>query len=142
MKKLVSAAGAVLLLVSSPLFAHHSFAMFDLTQKVLIEGKISDIQWTNPHVWIHVDVANKDGSVVTWPLELTSIVHLTRRGFPKNQLAVGDSGTFMLSPYANGKPGGRFYAIELDKGVLYLEPGAQRDWERLEGGGAQSAAAQ
>ena len=124
-------------LASGPLAAHHSFAMFDQSRKVSVQGTISEIQWTNPHVWIHVEVPTENGGSETWAIEFTSRVHLTRRGFPKDDIQVGDSGTFAMSPYANGQPGGRFWSLELDKGVAYREPGAQREFEQ-----AQRAAAQ
>ena len=131
MKRLLSSIGAARLLsgASSPLLAHHSFAMFDQTRKVTIEGTIAEVQWTNPHVWIHVDVRKDDGSVEQWPIELTSRVHLTRRGFPIDDIHVGDTGRFTVSPYANGQPGGRFFILELDKGIVHLDPGARREYE-------------
>lgn len=106
-------------MAAAPVLAHHSFAMFDQTRRVTIEGTISEIQWTNPHVWIHVDVVQEDGSIVVWPMELTSVVHLTRRGFPRDEVNVGDSGTFTMSPYHSGEPGGRFDRLELTNGVTY-----------------------
>lgn len=109
--------------------AHHSFAMFDQTRKVEITGTISDIQWTNPHVWIEVDVANDDGATEQWAIEFTSRIHLTRRGFPREQINVGDKATFTLSPYADGNPGGRFYTLETEHGIIYRDPGAQREYE-------------
>ncbi len=131
MKRLLSSIGLTFVLsgASSPLLAHHSFAMFDQTRKVAIEGTIAEIQWTNPHVWIHVDVHKEDGTVEQWPIEFTSRVHLTRRGFPIQDIHVGDSGTFTVSPYANGQPGGRFFILELDKGIVHLDPGARREYE-------------
>jgi len=106
--------------------AHHSFAMFDQTTKVTITGVISEIQWTNPHVWIMLDVPQDDGTAVTWGVEFTSKVHLTRRGFPRNDIHVGDNATFTVSPYANGDPGGRFYTLQIEDGITYCDPGARR----------------
>ena len=126
-----------LALAAFPLQAHHSFSMFDQSRKITIEGKISDIQWTNPHTWIYVDVAGDDGEVVTWGIELTSKVHLTRRGFPIDQLSVGDDGTFAMSPYADGRPGGRFWSLETTKGVVHRDPGAQREFERTQAANSQ-----
>jgi len=143
MNKLPSLAAAALLLAqaAAPAFAHHSFAMFDQTKKVTIEGKISDIEWTNPHVWIHVDVAKDDGSVETWGIEMTSRVHLTRQHFPINDLAVGDAGVFVMSPYANGDPGGRFWTLETEKGVVFRDPSAQRQFESQQAAAQDQAAA-
>lgn len=109
--------------------AHHSFAMFDQSRKVEISGTISDIQWTNPHVWIEVDVPDADGAAERWAIEFTSRIHLTRRGFPRDRINIGDQATFTLSPYANGDPGGRFYTLETEHGIIYRDPGAQREYE-------------
>lgn len=126
---LFSATCVVCLGFSSQAIAHHSFAMFDQTKKVEISGTISDIQWTNPHVWIEVDVPNEDGTTEQWAIEFTSQIHLRRRGFPRDQINVGDEATFTLSPYADGNPGGRFYTLETEHGVIYRDPGAQREYE-------------
>lgn len=131
MKSLVSRAAGILFLgLAVPALAHHSFAMFDQSRKVSIQGTIADIQWTNPHVWIEVNVEKEDGSLELWGIELTSRVHLTRQGFPINELSVGDQGTFVMSPYADGRPGGRFWTLETEKGVIFRDPGAQRQFEQ------------
>lgn len=134
MKKALSLTAGILALglASPPLFGHHSFAMFDQTRKVTIQGTIEDIQWTNPHVWIEVNVEKPDGSLELWGIEMTSKVHLTRQGFPIDKLAVGDQGTFVMSPYADGRPGGRFWTLETASGVIFRDPGAQREFERAQ----------
>jgi len=49
--------------------AHHSFASFDMTKTVRISGTVSEVQYTNPHVWLFVDVAAANGGVETWAIE-------------------------------------------------------------------------
>ena len=104
--------------------AHHSFAMFDQSQKVTHTGTIGEVQWTNPHVWIFVDVPKDDGTLERWGMELTSKVHLARRNFRSDMVKVGDQVEFTVSPYANGKPGGRFYTIKMANGLYYCDVGA------------------
>ncbi|MEY4640953.1 MAG: hypothetical protein RLZZ227_947 [Pseudomonadota bacterium] len=104
--------------------AHHSFAMFDQTKKVTHTGVVSEVQWTNPHVWIFVDVKKDDGSVEKWGMEFTSKVHLARRNFRSDMVKVGDNVEFTVSPYANGQPGGRFYTIKMANGLYYCDVGA------------------
>src|SRR5690554_5843557 len=59
--------GALLLCLPASLaLAHHSFAMFDQSQKVTHNGKITEVQWTNPHVWIFVDVPVENGVTERW----------------------------------------------------------------------------
>ena len=110
-------AGALLVTLGSmTAMAHHSMAMMDFTQKVEFTGIVSDVQWTNPHVWIMVDVPQDDGTSVTWGVEFTSVVHLTRRGFQSDMVKVNDEVTFSVSPYRDGSPGGRFFWVKLADG--------------------------
>jgi hypothetical protein len=104
--------------------AHHSFSMFDQSKKVTHTGKIAEVQWTNPHVWIFVDVPTSNGATERWGMEFTSKVHLQRRGFDPKNFTVGDEVEFTVSPYANGKPGGRFYTIKMASGNYYCDVGA------------------
>ncbi|MDT8399929.1 MAG: DUF6152 family protein [Pseudomonadales bacterium] len=137
MKNRALSAAVVLLLLllsslSAAVFAHHSFAMFDQSRKVSIKGVVTDVQWTNPHVWIEVDVPDADGENVRWAIEFTSRVHLTRRGFTRTTVNVGDEVTFVLSPYQDGRPGGRFWTVTLPTGEIIRDPGAQREYEQAQ----------
>ena len=61
-------AAAALVLAGSA-SAHHSFAMFDQSKQVPLNGTVREFQWTNPHAFIHIDVANNSGgSESTSPL--------------------------------------------------------------------------
>jgi hypothetical protein len=125
MKTLITRLTALAVLcVPAFAFAHHSFAMFDQSQKVTHTGKVHEVQWTNPHVWIFVDVPTQGGASELWGIEFTSKVHLTRRGFDPDNFKVGDEVEFTVSPYANGKPGGRFYTIKMANGKYYCDVGA------------------
>lgn len=73
-----------------PLLAHHSFvAEFDDKQPVKLTGKITKMEWVNPHAWIHIDVTNPDGSVTPWMVEANTPNGLLRRGFTKKSLEAG-----------------------------------------------------
>ena len=108
---------------SLPLQAHHSFAMYDSTRTITIEGKVKDFQWTNPHVWIQVLVPNDKGGVDEWGVECTSVNFLTRRGWTKHTLKAGDRISVTLSPLRDGSKGGSFKGVNsLNGAPLELTP--------------------
>jgi len=75
---------------AAPLLAHHAFAAeFDAKKPVKFEGTVTKMQWTNPHVWLYVDVKKPDGSVENWAFEAGTPNVLFRRGFTKNSLPPG-----------------------------------------------------
>ncbi len=83
-------AAAVMLAAALPLSAHHSFsAEFDADKKVRLEGKVVRMDWTNPHTWLYIDVANADGKVERWAVEGGSPGVLLRAGWTRNSLPEG-----------------------------------------------------
>src|SRR6476659_3217510 len=82
--------GLFLSVAATPLSAHHAFAAeFDATKPVKFEGTVTKMEWTNPHVWIHVDVKKPDGTIENWAFEAGTPNVLFRRGFTKNSLLPG-----------------------------------------------------
>ncbi len=80
-----------LLGISVPLLAHHSFAaVFDVNTSVEVSGTVTDVEWMNPHAWIHLDVENDDGDIESWSFELGSPNGLTRRGWSRATIQPGD----------------------------------------------------
>ena len=125
MRSLVARAtiAAVLGVAASLAIAHHSFAMFDQTKQVTVIGKVAEVQWTNPHVWVFLDGAPAGGKTARWGVEFTSKVHMVRRNFDPDMVKVGDNVEFTVNPYRDGKTGGRFVAVKMANGQYYCDVG-------------------
>ena len=85
--------------------AHHSFAMFDLSKTVTLKGTLKELQWTNPHVWIKIEVLEK-GAPVDYDFECAAIAVLKRAGWTRDSVKPGDVITLVGHPYRDGRPGG------------------------------------
>ena len=81
----------IALLTTAPLaVAHHAFAAeFDATKPVKVRGKITSMEWINPHAWMHLEVTDEDGNVETWMIEAGPPGALVRRGWTKNSVRPG-----------------------------------------------------
>ena len=79
------------LVAATPSWAHHSFAAeYDSSQEISLTGKITKVEWTNPHIYIHIDVV-EGGKVTSWALEGYPPNTLKRTGFSRNLLKEGDT---------------------------------------------------
>ena len=80
----------ITLLSANSTLAHHSFsAEFDIDKLVSLSGKVTKMQWSNPHGWIYIDVENADGSMTNWALETSAANNLIRRGWKRDHLVAG-----------------------------------------------------
>jgi hypothetical protein len=96
------------LLTSSSALAHHSFAMFDQSKTITLEGAVKDFRWTNPHVFIQLLVKNESGADEEWSIEMTSPEHLARAGWRPATLQPGDELTLNIHPMRDGIKGGQY----------------------------------
>ena len=88
---IVVLAGAVLLICSVPMLAHHSFsAEYDADKPIELKGVVTKVEWMNPHARFYVDVKDEKGQVTNWNMELASPNVLVRNGWKRTSLQVGD----------------------------------------------------
>jgi Family of unknown function (DUF6152) len=112
-------------LVAASASAHHSFSVFNMQTEIEITGVVKEVQWTNPHIWVWIDVTGEDGEVVTWGLEGMSPNFLARRGWSRTTLEPGDEVTVALRPLNSGEPGGMFMRTTTPDGVVLSMGGGQ-----------------
>jgi hypothetical protein len=84
--------------------AHHSATMFDQNKDVTVEGTVKEFQYTNPHSWLLVDVAGKDGTVTTWGFEAEGPSTLMRRGIRPSDFKFGTKLIVTGHPMKDGRP--------------------------------------
>lgn len=100
----------------APALAHHSFSMFDQTAPITITGVVSSVEWTNPHVYIELDLTEPVKGAKHWSIELGSPSILQRGGWKFNSVKRGDKVTAVVSPLKNGDPGSLLTRITLADG--------------------------
>ena len=114
--------GATLSLAASAQ-AHHSFAMFDNEKEQTIEGVVKEFQWTNPHIWVQINVTAPDGKVTEYSIEGGSPNSLRRQGWSKDTMKAGDKIVLKMHPLKDGAPGGSFMSAVVNGVPLGREPG-------------------
>ena len=88
-KLMLLAVGVAVSMTAVPAVAHHAFsAEFDANAPIHLEGKVTRMEWINPHAWVHLDVI-VDGKTESWMVEGGTPNTLFRRGFTKDSLAPG-----------------------------------------------------
>ena len=90
-RRIVALVAGVVILGSATAFAHHSFSATYTGEKVEIQGVVKEFVWRNPHSFLRMDVADKDGTLKTWALEWGSISQLSQSKMTRTTLKVGDT---------------------------------------------------
>ena len=84
-------AGVALIALAASAFAHHPFAAeYDWTKPVTISGTVSKLEWTNPHAMLYMEGKDQNGQMKKWTLEMGSPSALTRAGWNRNSVKMGD----------------------------------------------------
>ncbi len=117
MSRFISAAAlgtAMLAAFAMPAAAHHSFALFDVSKTVALEGTVKKFEWTNPHSWITLEVIGPQNSVDEWLIELPPAGALAREGWNRNFVKVGERLVVHINPLKDGGKGGSLEGFSFD----------------------------
>jgi hypothetical protein len=116
------AAACLLLGGSLSAWGHHSFAIFDHSRTHTLKGTVLSFQWTNPHGYIELAIAEGLEGVDHYTVELTSINMLRRAGWKSSDVHEGDEVTAIVAPLLNGDPGGLLLELKVPDGRTLTPP--------------------
>ena len=91
-----------LLLISSPVFAHHGAAAYDTTKSTTVKGKVVEFLFINPPCQLYIEATDEKGNAVKWVGEFTNPSTLHRRGWTKEMFKPGDPITLIGDRAKNG----------------------------------------
>lgn len=118
-------AGASLAAAASAV-AHHAFSTeFDATKPITLKGTITQVEWINPHAWIHLDVKKDDGTVEKWMIEAGSPNTLVRRGLTRDSIPSGTQVVVFGYRHRNGSnaANGRDVTLPDGRRLFITSPG-------------------
>jgi hypothetical protein len=118
-------AGACLTAAASAA-AHHAFSTeFDASQPITLKGTITQVEWINPHAWIHLDVKKDDGTVEKWMIEAGSPNTLVRRGLTRDSIPAGTEVVVFGYRHRNGSNAANGRDVTLPNGqrLFITSPG-------------------
>lgn len=104
--QLLFAAAGVALIAVTPSAAHHGVTNYDMKKTIVLSGKVTAFDWSNPHCLAYLDVSDDSGQVKHWTLELSSTFSMAQRGWTRDSLKRGDSISVETHPARNGAPVG------------------------------------
>jgi hypothetical protein len=102
---------AIAAVAATPVLAHHSAAMFDMTKTEDIKGTVKEFHWTNPHSWLVLEARDSSGKTVLMNFEANGPGYLVRTGWKRETLKPGDSITVTANPLHDGSPGGNLVEV-------------------------------
>ncbi len=121
----------LVLMAGAPLGAHHYFAStFDVARDVHLQGVVTRVEWSNPHMHFFLDVKADSGQAASWACEAGGPNSMLRRGLRREDLGVG--ATVTVDGYAS-RDGSRSLVVRrmtlasgrVVSGALSGDPGAR-----------------
>ena len=116
-RRIALLACVALLASAGYVFAHHSVgAYYDTTTQVTMTGPVTMVEWTNPHTFVHIDVRDAQGKVTNWAIETDSPNTLSRSGWTRATLTIGEPVTATGYPSKKGLAAIRLITLLLADG--------------------------
>ena len=110
--------------MAAPAWAHHSFAMFDGTKTITMNGMVKEFEWTNPHAWMRITAVDPaTGESSEWAFEMGSPGQLGARGMKADSVRPGDKVTIRAHPMKDGSHGGQYMSATLADGRVFGNQG-------------------
>jgi len=103
--KSLSLAVATVVAIGAPAWAHHSHSNYNTDEFTDLSGTVTDVAWTNPHVWLYMEVADDQGRPRAWTMEGGSVMALMRGGWQRDSLKPGDEISVRCNRVRDGSPG-------------------------------------
>jgi Family of unknown function (DUF6152) len=103
-----------LIALAGPAAAHHSHSMFDLTSEKTVTGTVKTFVFTNPHVFLYLNVPESEGKVTTYAIEMSHVQNMISRGITAASFKPGDPVTIKMNPLHDGRPGGNYVSVIKD----------------------------
>jgi hypothetical protein len=118
-------AALLLSTAAATLLAHHSVAEYDMQNLVTIKGIVTKVEWTNPHVFVYLNVKDEKGDVHEWSMEVDSVLLMRRYGWTRNMVKPGDEISCTGGPAKTGAKIIRGTMVQLADGTK------MRVWSRV-----------
>jgi Family of unknown function (DUF6152) len=87
-----------MLAISVPLAAHHGTAGYDMDKQLVMKGTVTEWLWANPHCFLKFDTTDEKGEAAHWAAEVSNPIDMTKRGWTKHTINVGDQVTVTVGP--------------------------------------------
>lgn len=114
----IAACLAGAMLIAAPAAAHHSFAMFDLSKHMIVEGRVTGWHYNNPHSWLYIEGLDANGEMTKWSFEGAAPVHATRQGVTGNTFRKGEFVRVVMSPLRDGRNAGAMcFVVKEDQSI-------------------------
>jgi len=117
--------------VAMPALAHHSFAAeYDSSQPIQLTGAVTKIDWANPHVYFFIDVKDAEtGKVTNWAFEMGAPAVLTRTGWKRSSVKIGDVVTVSGTKAKSGGTHGNARSVTMTATGIKLGAGSSEGAE-------------